>query len=316
MATLIPIPPTPHEKRPYATAPDPKEWKRDSRAGRQFGPPRRKADSVLAKIDGLVELLRTETGGSYMYVLGDLFFTTMYWLNHYMHYPKMDARRRPAILRLNLYAGNELAAINHVPVGAVADVLRTIYGVEMHPYGIGVDTREDPRYMSGLRREQYRAFFKDGKVYRFRASTDPTVEPIDTRGCQDAQRGGFGFVLSMSNELYIAPFGHTVPYHSSFTGGSPVQCAGMVQISAGKVTDIQNDSGHYRPSDPSLVKVLRLFQMVGINIKDITVHEEIGGGAADGLTFLRNNGNWNGILARAGHQPPVPPRRARRVRGL
>jgi hypothetical protein len=99
-------------------------------------------------------------------------------------------------------------------------------------------------------------------------------------------------------------------------GGKPVQCAGMIHIAQGKVTEIQNNSGHYKPSDPSLVKVLRLFQMFGVKMKDITVREEVGDGTADGETFLRENGNWNGILARADHQRPVPPRRARRVRGL
>lgn len=119
-------------------------------------------------------------------------------------------------------------------------------------------------------------------------------------------REGLGFVLSMSNELYVGvleKFG--LQYHSCFMAGRPVQCAGTMQLDHGVVTYVRNDSGHYKPVDQSMVKLLQYLRMNGMDLGRITVGQDRRGGAeVRGDLFMRDNGNWNAILARAPHQAP------------
>ena len=307
----------------YSTLPSLTQWKADTNAGRVNG---RANDPMLRAIDELISGLDSARDGVYLYLLGQLFFTTMTWINNYDKSKKtvyLDQHRadRSSVLSLNLFAGKELARTLNCGLGNVASRLRTIYGVEMSPHGVNTDTAKvQQRYLTDAKREEYRAFIISGRVYNFR-ETGQCFKPLRSGS------NGYGFALSMSKKLYVGTVGvgFFVKYHSCFMGGRSVQCAGTIWIENGRVTKIKNSSGHYKPVDTSMVKVLNHLRVNGIaprtvtvetvafiNKKGVIVADERHSTEVRGDIFLRDNGNWEAILKRARHQPSIDHLFARR----
>lgn len=296
----------------YTTLPTVQTWKKDSYVGSLLKP-KRSSDPALTRIDRMVNSLnKPQTAGEHAYKLGGLFFTTLYWNNNHKINSQMDSRRREAIMKLNLFAANQLARTHNCGLGGLAMKLREVYGKGLDQYGIDLDGAggHDGGYMSPAKRERYRVIFRGGLAHRFdqNLATRPNMElrlihTPDAPG--DASREGVGFVFSLSNELFVGAFGTGAigpTYHSSFMAGAPVKCAGMIDIENGVIKRIRNDSGHYRPSDQSLAQMLRHLKTIGVNISKITVEQEKKGGeTASGNAFLLANGNWGGIL-----RPHVP----------
>ncbi len=148
----------------------------------------------------------------------------------------------------------------------------------------------------------------------------------------DEERGGdCGYALSMSNDLYVAPLlGRDIGkyhkpgeraqvvnyqakkkgvgveiktnldeapvYHSSFLGGWPVQCAGMITAKDGIITAVTNESGHYQPKDTALVKLLQLLKQVGMDPSNIDIQgSRVAGGPYKGAEFLQKSGDWEAM---------------------
>ena len=110
----------------YTELPTLSKWKKDSYVGDYRGPARSK-DPALVRIDQLVgEANDAEEWGEKAFALGELFFATMGWLNHYKADDRMDPRRRPWILKLNLCVGNKLAALYEVRLIELAGTLREL----------------------------------------------------------------------------------------------------------------------------------------------------------------------------------------------
>jgi hypothetical protein len=236
----------------------------------------------------------------------------MSWLNNYT----TDAECRKPILSLNLFAGNDLARLLECPLNGLASKLQELYGVRLTPDGVIKDLDLERDYLDAARREAYRVFFFSGRAFHYRRTSRKFVAlhtNTDTMGNLMGVREGHGFVLSMSNKLYVGVLETLgLQYHSFFMGGRPVQCAGTMQFNQGAVTYVRNDSGHYQPVDQSMVKVLQLLRMNGMDLRRLTVGQEkkfqtdrSTDMRVRGDVFMRNNGNWNSILARADHQQPL-----------
>ncbi len=219
---------------------------------------------------------------------------------------------RLAVLSLNLFAGNELAGKLNCPLGGLAAKLQQLHGVEMSPHGVSLDTDAvRAKYLTAAKREAYRVFILSGRACHYRTMLK-TFRPL-----QSDQVEGMGFALSMSNELYAGVIGgFAVKFHSFFMAGMPVQCAGHMWFHNGRVTRVRNSSGHYKPVDAALVKVLNHLRTYGMDLSQIVVEpvqfvqvgtNVLGQSQNDirGDVFVRQNGNWNAILTRAGHQAPL-----------
>lgn len=290
----------------YATFPSLMQWKTDSCIGTAWTPPKRANDPGLVTIDNLVDAYnRAKTGvrpaGERQYLLGELFFATLHWQNHHMEDKRMKAGRRPAIMRLNFTVTKELAVAFQCTAAEVPERLRNMFGKSLAPLGVGLDTgKTADRYLSSAQREQWRAVFRGGKAYKFSENRDSTapLELLDTddydtlikmESKPDGRHAQAGFVLSTSDELYVAPLIRkqdsqdayftskgTPVVHSSFMGGRPVQCAGMITFEKGLITQITTESGHYQPATSSLMNVLQLAKSVGMDPKDIQVMGMLG----------------------------------------
>ncbi len=94
-----------------------------------------------------------------------------------------------------------------------------------------------------------------------------------------------------------------------------MRCADDIWFNQGRVTKITNGSGHYKPVDTAVVKLLNYLRMHGIDPSTITVEtfafvdkdgeivaDTVNSSEVQGDVFLRDNGNWNAILKRARHQ--------------
>ena len=130
---------------------------------------------------------------------------------------RMEAGRRPAIMRLNFTVTKELAGAFQCTTAEVPERLRNTFGKSLAPLGVGLDTgKTADRYLSSAQREQWRAVFRGGKAYKFSENRDSNapLELLDTddydtlikmESKPDGRHAQAGFVLSTSDELYVAP---------------------------------------------------------------------------------------------------------------
>ncbi len=267
------------EVHAYTEMPSLEGWKKDSFVGTIFSP-RRADDRALVWIDQLVgALYRTQSGGESIYLMAEVFFSTMWWLNNFKDNPKMDARRRPAILRLNLWAANQAAAFWGLAVGQVASRMKMFYGTGLSAHGIKTDITEGANYLESRRREElYRVFLRRGLAYQPVRTGDNkfTERLLDSQGHMQDQREGLGYAMSVSGGLFAGDFGGPrstirLDYHSSFLAGEHVLCAGTLAARNGRITMVNNCSGHYQPVDSALAQVLRRLMFAGMDISKITV---------------------------------------------
>jgi hypothetical protein len=297
------------------------QWKAASTIPGSVNDPDRAADLSLQRIDWLVGALEGNVqGGEKPYLLSELFFSTMWWMNHRKDDPTgMRAIRRRSVLSLNLCAANKLASTLGCPINSLAHELQQIYGKQMDQYGY--DTDEDnerlgggtKKYLDAIQREKYRVLIIRGRAYQIRNGQRVpfhTISPMGKQYSDSEGRVGVIFVMSMSGELYAQP-GFT---HSYFMAGRPVLCAGTICANQGQITRLCNDSGHYQPVDSAMVKVLERLRGVGVDIRGITVgleqfsrsiakahpnpmeSEHPTRAEVNAVRFLEGYGNWQTIL--------------------
>lgn len=318
-------PPPPPSTTSYKELPSLSQWQEDTKSGRF----KDANDPILETIDVFVHYLSAAKDGAYLYILGSLFFATMSWLNTFKKDPRMVKECRGPVLSLNLFAANELTEKLRPYRGAqLATKLQNLYGIGMSEHGIKTDAKlnKNKIYHDAVEREKFRVFFDASKGACHYDSNTDSFKPIQSGG------NGSRFVLSMSNKLYVAADNGTVDqnvkFHSAFMAGHPVQCAGHMWFKNGKVEKIQNSSGHYQPTDASIVKVLNYLRMNQVNLKEIDVEPITGFIRWNQLprswatkayvarptnydptvtadVFMQNHGNWQSILARAKHQPKI-----------
>ncbi len=83
-------------------------------------------------------------------------------------------------------------------------------------------------------------------------------------------------------------------HHSSFLSGKPVLCAGEITLTNGRITHIDNLSGHYQPTKQNLLNCLRvLSQRYNVNLSACTIIDQSQPqGAWDSAAdYLRRNGS-------------------------
>jgi hypothetical protein len=66
--------------------------------------------------------------------------------------------------------------------------------------------------------------------------------------------GGAAYVWPGGDEIYTYRHIPTAVHHSTFAGGGLIECAGMWKVQNGKVTFLNNHSGHYKPGRRQIEK--------------------------------------------------------------
>lgn len=104
---------------------------------------------------------------------------------------------------------------------------------------------------------------------------------VDTS--QFTSKKGVGYAaygLSKNGELYIHehvsaasnPHGKPYFYHSSFFSAKPGICFGMIAIENGKITYIDNHSGHYQPQKDHLEDTIERLQWAFSDDVEVQLH--------------------------------------------
>ena len=300
--------------KPYDRLPTLDQWKKDSCVGPRYSKPRRRDDPLLQSIDQLVagihkhkNDLNNEMKNTYY---ANLFFSTMYWNNNHSKNSKMESSRRDVIMKLMLFCGNQLAhKVYNTRLNLLAKKLQDEYGKELSVYGKGVPGNVLERAF----RRSFKITIKSRKAWRFDClnyTKDTELKQINlselilvntsdyykamehmnpkVEDKFEAAAAGIprcGYVMSMSHELYLAPFssffdklkGKYPKFHSDFMANIAVLCSGTIGIKDGEIVHLDNDSGHYKPPKRHLKEVVNHLKMLGMNIKMEDVRPVEGG---------------------------------------
>jgi hypothetical protein len=106
---------------------------------------------------------------------------------------------------------------------------------------------------------------------------DSRGAPFDTRAAATHWSSESGvpraiFVMNSRGELFASNYQERGKFHhSSLAGGQAVAAAGELQVTDGKIVDITNNSGHYRPGDDHTQQLVDVLQAKGVDLRGVTV---------------------------------------------
>jgi len=118
---------------------------------------------------------------------------------------------------------------------------------------------------------RYKLRFRAGVAWRWSEAAAANVIYDSTSNAEsEANDEKVHFVMSAKGRLY-AGFRKDVLWfkHSSFLGGANVLCAGRMKIKMGRITEIENDSGHYHPGILQMRNILQRLRLYGCNTEAI-----------------------------------------------
>jgi len=143
------------------------------------------------------------------------------------------------------------------------------------------DYMHNSTYYMPQGRDQFRMIVNNGLLQEEKKDADEkriyTNYSSATAVAHD-KKGWVAYTMNMRNE--ISAFSHhggeviedKVHVHSSMNAGAIVKAAGQMKIEDGKLTDIDDSSGHYRPDAFTVYQLLKCLRDQGLDITTTTVH--------------------------------------------
>lgn len=271
-------------------------------------------DPNLRMIDGLIrEFHQTVPGSRQVVCLGKLLIAIDDWLKTTgtafgppTRAPRRPAGRRTAAMtefRRTVEARLQEETRIHDPAALHAWIART-FGCAVTPEMAEQDRTTRAIVHSAADLDNYRLTIINGIVFSRRWWWDGVqLAPFDSADLYAAHhpktglsastsRPDFtGFVLTLDGEFYSGL--HTVGYppskpgrfHSAYTGGRQVHCAGEIEVREGGVTHINNKSGHYLPSTFMLRDAVELLSIRGVKLGRMKVTDFARDDSVNGETF-------------------------------
>lgn len=123
------------------------------------------------------------------------------------------------------------------------------------------------RYLTDEERAGHLLHVRDGLL------VDVEGRPLDPDLANHPHRNGFAmYVLAPDGRVYYT-FDHVQGafHHSSLLAGAPVAAAGDMTILDGRLLEISNSSGHYRPPPRSLDQILDRLREMGVELEGVKV---------------------------------------------
>lgn len=118
------------------------------------------------------------------------------------------------------------------------------------------------------------AYLTSQEKKKFKVRHEDPSKPL-TRTNGTIPDGNYLYIISPKGGLYIANQSELNALnlrHSSIRAGQPVLCAGEITIKEGKITQIDNGSGHYKPSWSNLMMSCLYLKNKGILNEDCIIH--------------------------------------------
>lgn len=235
------------------------------------------------------------------------------------HRTDKDCALFPLYRAVHWVAADLFGRMHHVPPDQIDIFLqRQTIGISDHGkycdsgvQAMQVGGQSVLRYLKDEEALACRLHVRNGKLY---VVTTPlgTLAPFDTTGDDWKKIGGntchvgfednggkgvAGFAMAISRDLFA--FKHSYDetlaggafFHSGYLEGRPVICTGCLTAEAGRLTYINNFSGHYQPSPAQLQLVLDSLRALGLPVENAAVQLMLENGdmpTYTGLQFLNN----------------------------
>ncbi|KAL0543688.1 hypothetical protein IC582_018791 [Cucumis melo] len=121
-------------------------------------------------------------------------------------------------------------------------------------------------YLGPQERENYEYIILHGKIIHKKSG-----KLLDTN--QGSQGAKWIFVMSTTKILYAGEKKKGMFHHSSFLAGGVTLAAGRLVTEDGVLKAISAYSGHYRPTDVSLVSFLSFLHENGVNLDEVKIYK-------------------------------------------
>ncbi len=82
---------------------------------------------------------------------------------------------------------------------------------------------------------------------------------------------GYAYVWDINGCIWMAKHAEFKMHHSSLGAGKKIQCAGMMNVTQGKVREINADSGHYQPTPRHLRLFVEYLRSAGVLSPDVAI---------------------------------------------
>lgn len=268
-------------KRVYMRVPTPAEFKKDSYV--LFA--NRKKDYELTAIDELLATYHDPNIGyvSRFYVLLQLQALTKAWDKK----KGQGNRRRAAIEALHATVEAEMRRTLGATKENYEEKLRHFLARGMTQHGHDVDGKtSNLRHIQPHDLWKYEVYVQGGKLWQYpwwdrkrrnslhRGSPKELVETkytnlLDARyGLVDGKYHA-GYVMDLDHKLYMGWHSQSSAFHSQYTRGGPVLCAGTLRVHEGRLRCITNMSGHYQPGVQRLIHVVDWFHRKNVNLSEV-----------------------------------------------
>jgi len=123
------------------------------------------------------------------------------------------------------------------------------------------------KYLNHGERRRYELHLRNGKIF------DADGNLFDTASSSTLwSSGGKAIcVMSKSGNIFASKYQEMgLFHHSSFLAGQPVAFAGEIEVEDGKLLEITNRSGHYKPPRKALQQFMTELSHRGIDIRYVT----------------------------------------------
>jgi hypothetical protein len=269
--------------------PQPQEWLKYLHIRNEL-----KGDRRLVLIrDFLAAYHHTRDQWRQLSALGQIYFLADHWMKNQPRGSQKDPY--PTVHRIFRETVDKMCMALDCGVNVLPTKLEEYWGALPSYFGFSVDRRiqnggqvkpgappKAAEYLDRAEADKYRLRFIDGVAYQVpwwrtappfdlvvaESNTAEPSFPPNSQPALDHKPGFAGFILSMDREIYIARHafgrGRRGFFHSAYTGGCSVLCAGFILIQGGAVKAVTNASGHYMPAIQCLTNVIQTLQMYGV----------------------------------------------------
>lgn len=119
-------------------------------------------------------------------------------------------------------------------------------------------------------RDTHKVRIKNGLLYDSRRELITTDESA-TEWLGNKFEHVYIYIMDKEGNFYIGRQVVNHFHHSSFFGGEPIAAAGQIRVRNGKLTYIDNQSGHYTPNQELLAQALVSLRRQGVDINGVEV---------------------------------------------
>lgn len=131
------------------------------------------------------------------------------------------------------------------------------------------------RYFSPEERETYRLSVHEGALYDAQGNLFDTLKAETWHGSSLIKKSQLAIiVMDINGNFYASTLQRLGEvHHSSFWGNTPIAFAGEIEVINGKLTHLNNYSGHFRPSAFFLKQALHRLDGLGVDVSQVSFEQ-------------------------------------------